>query len=73
MIRTGSPTASRKTHGQPGTLVILARMETHPFGLRGQREKEMEATLRDDLELAWGPRIRLLRGAAGNEQRGRAG
>jgi hypothetical protein len=47
--------------GQPETLIILQRMETNPFGLRGQWEKELEDLLPDDLEFAWGPRIRLSR------------
>ncbi|MGC5400823.1 hypothetical protein ACPXCP_34410 [Streptomyces sp. DT20] len=47
--------------GQPETLVILELMETHPFGLRAQWETEMETVLLDDLEFAWGPRIRLNR------------
>lgn len=36
-------------------------METNPFGLRAQREKEMEDVFLDDLEFAWRPRIRLSR------------
>ncbi|AJF70467.1 hypothetical protein [Streptomyces vietnamensis] len=47
--------------GQPATLVILERMETHPFGLRARWEKELETVLLDDLEFAWGPRTRLSR------------
>ncbi|MGW1412550.1 hypothetical protein [Streptomyces sp. NPDC002403] len=47
--------------GQPETLVILEWMETKPFGLRGRREKVLEDVLLDDLEFAWGPRIRLSR------------
>ncbi|MEU3466221.1 hypothetical protein ABZ721_40610 [Streptomyces sp. NPDC006733] len=47
--------------GQPETLVILERMETHPFALRGRWEKEEEIVLLDDLEFAWGPRLRLSR------------
>ncbi|MFG2409753.1 hypothetical protein ACGFR8_36580 [Streptomyces brevispora] len=43
------------------TLVIVERMETHPFGLRGPWEKELEAVLLDDHESVWGPRIRLSR------------
>ncbi|MFF0629752.1 hypothetical protein [Streptomyces sp. NPDC004296] len=60
----GSRLASRGRYaliGQPETLVILERMETHPFGLRSQWEKELETVLLDDLEFAWGPRIRLSR------------
>jgi hypothetical protein len=47
--------------GQPVTLVILERMETNPFGLRSEWEKELEDVFLDDLEFAWGPRIRLSR------------
>ncbi|MHB6912839.1 hypothetical protein [Streptomyces sp. DB-54] len=47
--------------GQPETLVILERMETAPFLLRGRWEKELETVFLDDLEFAWGPRIRLNR------------
>ncbi|MFD3873964.1 hypothetical protein [Streptomyces sp. NPDC058623] len=47
--------------GQPETLVILERMETAPFLLRSRWEKELETVLLDDLEFAWGPRIRLSR------------
>ncbi|MCF3120160.1 hypothetical protein IPZ68_10635 [Streptomyces arenae] len=45
--------------GQPETLVILERMEVNPFGLRSEWEKELETVFLDDLEFAWGPRIRL--------------
>ncbi|MEU4032340.1 hypothetical protein [Streptomyces anulatus] len=45
--------------GQPETLVILERMETVPFLLRGTWESEEEDVFLDDLEFAWGPRIRL--------------
>ncbi|MFE4830712.1 hypothetical protein [Streptomyces sp. NPDC056672] len=47
--------------GQPETLVILERMEAVPMLLRGQWEKELEDVFLDDLEFAWGPRIRLSR------------
>ncbi|MEY9490883.1 hypothetical protein RKD26_006677 [Streptomyces calvus] len=47
--------------GQPETLVILERMEAVPMLLRGQWEKELETVFLDDLEFAWGPRIRLSR------------
>jgi hypothetical protein len=60
----GSRPASRGRYalvGQPETLVILERMETAPFGLRSAWEKEMETVFLDDLEFAWGPRIRLSR------------
>ncbi|GLF98237.1 hypothetical protein [Streptomyces yaizuensis] len=60
----GSRPASRGRYalvGQPETLVIVERMEANPFGLRGQWEKELETVLLDDLEFAWGPRIRLSR------------
>ncbi|GAB1340829.1 hypothetical protein ACE1SV_74190 [Streptomyces sp. E-15] len=60
----GSRPASRGRYalvGQPETLVILERMEANPFGLRSQWEKELETVFLDDLEFAWGPRIRLSR------------
>ncbi|WP_372412811.1 hypothetical protein [Streptomyces luteireticuli] len=47
--------------GQPETLVILERMETNPFGLRGQWDEVLEGILLDDLEFVWGPCIRLSR------------
>ncbi|MGW3463523.1 hypothetical protein ACWDE9_29785 [Streptomyces olivaceoviridis] len=52
----GSRPASRGRYaliGQPETLVILERTETHPFGLRAQWEKELEDVFSDDLEFAW--------------------
>ncbi|MGW5401066.1 hypothetical protein [Streptomyces sp. NPDC003952] len=47
--------------GQPETLVILERMESAPFLLRGRWDGALEAVLLDDLEFAWGPRTRLSR------------
>ncbi|MFI8007922.1 hypothetical protein [Streptomyces sp. NPDC086010] len=47
--------------GQPETLVILERMETVPFLLRGRWDEVLEAVLLADLEFAWGPRIRVSR------------
>ncbi|WP_328741402.1 hypothetical protein OG436_00075 [Streptomyces caniferus] len=67
LLRAYGPGSRPASHGryaligQPETLVILERMETNPFGLRGQWEKELEVILLDDLEFAWGPRIRLSR------------
>ncbi|MFJ8846370.1 hypothetical protein ACIRFF_26115 [Streptomyces cyaneofuscatus] len=60
----GSRTASHGRYalvGQPETLVILERMETAPFLLRGRWEEELETVFLDDFEFAWGPRIRLSR------------
>ncbi len=60
----GSRPASRGRYalvGQPETLVILERMENLPFLLRGRWEQQEETVLLDDLEFAWGPRIRLSR------------
>ncbi|MER6687442.1 hypothetical protein [Streptomyces olivaceoviridis] len=51
----GSRPASRGRYAlieQPETLVILERMETNPFGLRGQWEKKLETVFLDDLEFA---------------------
>ncbi|WP_157854599.1 hypothetical protein [Streptomyces varsoviensis] len=79
LLRAYGPGSTPASHGryaligQPETLVILERLEAAPFLLRGQWEKELETVLLDDLEFAWGPRIRLSRCAAGNGQRGRAG
>ncbi|WP_329156428.1 hypothetical protein OIU91_43125 (plasmid) [Streptomyces sp. NBC_01456] len=67
LLRAYGPGSRPASHGryaligQPETLVILERMETSPFLLRGQWEKEEEIVLLDDLEFAWGPRIRLSR------------
>ncbi|MFF9785605.1 hypothetical protein [Streptomyces nigrescens] len=67
LLRAYGPGSRPASHGryaligQPETLVILERMETNPFGLRTQWEKEMETVLLDDLEFAWGPRTRLSR------------
>ncbi|MEV5567695.1 hypothetical protein AB0L54_33290 [Streptomyces sp. NPDC052196] len=67
MLRTHGPGSRPASHGryaligQPETLVILERMETAPFLLRGLWEKELETVFLDDLEFVWGPRIRLSR------------
>ncbi|MER6639709.1 hypothetical protein ABT285_29765 [Streptomyces microflavus] len=67
LLRGYGPGSSPASHGryalvgQPETLVILERMETAPFLLRGQWEEELETVFLDDLEFAWGPRIRLSR------------
>ncbi|MFI5924302.1 hypothetical protein ACIA8M_38020 [Streptomyces anulatus] len=67
MLRTHGPGSKPASHGryaligQSETLVIVERMESAPFLLRGQWEKEMETVFLDDLEFVWGPRIRLSR------------
>ncbi|HBF85878.1 MAG TPA: hypothetical protein DD420_39965 [Streptomyces sp.] len=67
MLRTHGPGSKPASHGryaligQPETLVIVERMESAPFLLRGQWEKELEMVFLDDLEFVWGPRIRLSR------------
>lgn len=67
MLRTHGPGSTPASHGryaligQPETLVILERMATAPFLLRGQWEKELETVFLDDLEFAWGLHIRLSR------------
>lgn len=67
MLRTHGPGSRPASHGryaligQPETLVIVERMESAPFLLRGQWEKELETVFLDDLEFVWGPRIRLNR------------
>ncbi|MGO4634920.1 hypothetical protein AB4225_28935 [Streptomyces sp. 2RAF24] len=67
LLRAYGPGSRPASHGryaligQPETLVILERMEANPFGLRSEWEKELETVFLDDLEFAWGPRIRLSR------------
>ncbi|MFI8371979.1 hypothetical protein [Streptomyces sp. NPDC085466] len=67
MLRTHGPGSKPASHGryaligQPETLVIVEPMESAPFHLRGQWEKELETVFLDDLEFVWGPRIRLSR------------
>ncbi|MEU4954700.1 hypothetical protein [Streptomyces lavendulae] len=67
MLRTHGPGSRPASHGryaligQPETLVIVERMESAPFLLRGRWEKELETVFLDDLEFVWGPRIRLNR------------
>ncbi|MET8566425.1 hypothetical protein ABZV75_39925 [Streptomyces flaveolus] len=67
LLRAYGPGSRPASHGryaligQPETLVILERMETNPFGLRAQWEKELETVFLDDLEFAWGPPIHLSR------------
>lgn len=39
----------------------MKRMESAPFLLRGQWEKELETVFLNDLEFVWGRRIRLSR------------
>ncbi|WPO76173.1 hypothetical protein [Streptomyces sp. KN37] len=65
MLRTHGPGSKPASHGryalmgQPGTLIIVERIENAPFLLRGQWEKELKTVCLDDLEFAWGPHIRL--------------
>ncbi|MFF7342052.1 hypothetical protein ACFZAT_32710 [Streptomyces sp. NPDC008163] len=67
LLRAYGPGSRPASHGryalvgQPETLVILERMEAAPFLLRGRWEEELETVFLDDLEFAWGPRIRLSR------------
>ncbi|MFD6660658.1 hypothetical protein ACFWEB_36600 [Streptomyces parvus] len=67
LLRAYGPGSTPASHGryaligQPETLVILERMETAPFLLRGTWDGEEEDVFLDDLEFAWGPRIRLSR------------
>ncbi|MCB8908444.1 MULTISPECIES: hypothetical protein [unclassified Streptomyces] len=67
LLRAYGPGSRPASHGryaligQSETLVVLERMETNPFGLRSEWEKELETIFLDDLEFAWGPRIRLSR------------
>ena len=67
LLRAYGPGSRPASHGryaligQPENLVILERMETTRSVLRSQWEKELETVFLDDLEFAWGPRIRLSR------------
>ncbi|MFB8020793.1 hypothetical protein ACFC36_19735 [Streptomyces rubiginosohelvolus] len=67
LLRAYGPGSTPASHGryaligQPETLVILERMETAPLLLRGTWDDEEEDVFLDDLEFAWGPRIRLSR------------
>ncbi|MFE1579266.1 hypothetical protein [Streptomyces fradiae] len=67
ILRTHEPGSRPASHsryaliGQPEILVILERMEAAPFLLRSEWQKELEIVFLDDLEFAWGPRIRLSR------------
>ncbi|WEH43949.1 hypothetical protein [Streptomyces sp. AM 2-1-1] len=67
LLRAYGPGSRPASHGryaligQPETLVIVERMEAVPFLLRSQWEKELETVFLNDLEFAWGPRIRLNR------------
>lgn len=60
LLRAYGPGSRPASHGRyaligrPETLVILERMETNPFGLRAQGEKELEDVFLGDLEFAWG-------------------
>ncbi|WP_318205754.1 hypothetical protein [Streptomyces sp. SCL15-4] len=67
LLRAYGPGSRPASHGryalvgQPETLVILKRMEAAPMLMRGQWEKELKVFFLDDLEFAWGPRVRLSR------------
>ncbi|MFE8940924.1 hypothetical protein ACFYNX_26000 [Streptomyces sp. NPDC007872] len=67
LLRAYGPGSAPAAHGryaligQPETLVILERMESAPFLLRGRWEKALETVFLDDLGSAWGPGIRLSR------------
>ncbi|MEU5233982.1 hypothetical protein AB0G82_32610 [Streptomyces anulatus] len=67
LLRAYGPGSTPASHGryalvgQPETLVILERMETAPFLLRGTWDDEEEEIYLDDLEFAWGPHTRLSR------------
>ncbi|MFG2600755.1 hypothetical protein [Streptomyces sp. NPDC048445] len=56
MLRTHGPGSRPASHGryaligQPETLIIVDRMESNPFSLRGQWEKKLETVFLDDLE-----------------------
>ncbi|MFD4225133.1 hypothetical protein [Streptomyces griseus] len=67
LLRTHGPGSTPASHGryaligQPETLVILERMEAAPFLLRCKWEEKYEEVFLNDLEFAWGPRVRLNR------------
>ncbi|AWN32618.1 hypothetical protein [Streptomyces sp. NEAU-S7GS2] len=67
LLRAYGPGSRPASHGrymlvgQPESLIICERMDANPFLLRGRWEKELEEVLLDDIEFAWGPRIRLSR------------
>ncbi|MER7761918.1 hypothetical protein [Streptomyces sp. NPDC097619] len=67
LLRAYGPGSKPAAHGRyalvgrPETLVILERMETTPFLLRSRWTREVETVFLDDLELVWGPGIRLSR------------
>ncbi|MEW2490461.1 hypothetical protein [Streptomyces sp. NPDC048411] len=68
MLRGYGPGSAPAVHGryflvgQPEALPIIERMESAPFLLRSRWEKAGEDDVfLDDLEFAWGPRIRLSR------------
>ncbi|WP_407547409.1 hypothetical protein QOM21_37350 [Streptomyces sp. Pv4-95] len=46
---------------RPESLIICERMEADPLLLRSRWNRELEDVPLDDLEFAWGPRIRLSR------------
>lgn len=79
MLRTHGPGSLHASHGryaligQPETLVILERMESAPFLLRGQWEKELETVFLDDLDSCGGRASVSAGEQPGNEQRGRQG
>ncbi|MFB7032199.1 MULTISPECIES: hypothetical protein [unclassified Streptomyces] len=68
MVRSYGPDSALAEYGryflvgQPEALLIIERMENAPFLMRSRWEKAGEdGVLLDDLELAWGPPIRLSR------------
>ncbi|MFJ9908932.1 hypothetical protein ACIRVK_39885 [Streptomyces sp. NPDC101152] len=67
MLRAYGPGSTPASHGryalvgQPESLILCERMEPAPFHLRGRWNGELDDVLLDDLEFAWGPRIRLSR------------
>ncbi|MFD9047845.1 hypothetical protein [Streptomyces zaomyceticus] len=67
MLAAYGPGSAPAAHGRyalvglPESLIICERMETMPFLLRSRWEGALEGSLLDDLEFAWGPRVRLSR------------
>ncbi|MFE5516053.1 hypothetical protein ACFQ9J_36600 [Streptomyces sp. NPDC056529] len=45
--------------GRPEALLVVERMDSMPFLLRGRWKQELEEVLLDNLEFVWGPCVRL--------------
>ncbi|WP_432085549.1 hypothetical protein [Streptomyces sp. bgisy095] len=45
--------------GRPEALLVVERMDSMPFLLRGRWKQELEEVLLDNLEFVWRPCVRL--------------